>query len=100
MRRAVLIMACLLGFAAYAGIKPHIFAVPVIVLIWFAYVLVWPHKTCRWCSGWGRKRKKSACSHCKGTGVRFRLSARLASKGAATAIRLGRQWLEQRREAG
>lgn len=98
MRRAALAAIVLLCLAVYAGIRPHVFAIPVIALIWALYVLIWPHKQCRWCSGWGskRRRKRSACSHCQGTGLRFRLSARLVHRGAALAVRTVRERREER----
>ena len=101
MRRAALIAVLLLSAGVYVSITPHVFAVPVIAPIWALYVLIWPHKPCSRCSGWGsrRRRKRSACSRCDGTGIRFRLSARLVHKGAALAVRSGRGWLERRREA-
>lgn len=102
MRRAALIATLLLCLVVYAAIAPHVFAVPVIALLWVLYVLIWPHKPCGRCSGWGsrRRRRRSACSHCDGTGIRFRLSARLVHKVAALAVRSGREWLRRRREAG
>ena len=95
MRRIGLTAALVLAFATYASIRPHVFAVPVLLVIWVLYVLIWPEKPCYRCSGWAArskgKRKPKACPSCKGTGVRFRLSARLAHKGAATAHRALRE---------
>ena len=99
MRRAALVTVLLLCLAAYADIKPHVFALPVVALLWALYVLGCPDKPCWRCSGWAsraRRGKRSACPRCKGTGKTFRLSARLVHRGAALAVRT----IRERREGG
>jgi DnaJ-class molecular chaperone len=65
-----------------------------------AFVMVFPSRPCRKCSGWGqkagRRRRVAACGRCKGTGRTFRPGARLLHKGAGAAIR----HLRERTEVG